>query len=137
MIQRSPSIFSERLSDKIAEIVGSWAFIIIQLLILAGWMAANVVLPAFSWDPYPYILLNLALSFQAAFTAPIIMMSQNRQNIIDRKKSHDDYAVNVKAEKEIKKLHDKIDSLTDKIEKKYNEIGVVIDILMNNNSKKS
>lgn len=129
MIQKNTISFSERLSDKIAQIVGSWTFIVVQITVLTIWMAINVILPTFSWDPYPYILLNLALSFQAAFTAPIIMMSQNRQNMIDRKKSHDDYAVNIKAEKEIKHLHLKIDSLTDKIEKKDNEISLLVDLI--------
>jgi|HubBroStandDraft_5_1064220.scaffolds.fasta_scaffold502058_1 uncharacterized membrane protein len=131
MTHRNPPTFSEWLSDRIAEIVGSWPFIVIQLLVLIAWMSVNVILPAFAWDPYPYILLNLALSFQAAFTAPIIMMSQNRQSIIDRKKTHDDYAVNVKAEKEIKKLHEKIDNLMDKIENKDEEIKVLMEIITN------
>lgn len=117
MTQRNLPSFSERLSDKIAQIVGSWAFIIIQIIILVAWIAVNFVFPAFSWDPYPYILLNLALSFQAAFTAPIIMMSQNRQNMIDRKKAQDDYAVNVKSEKEIKALHIKVDAILDILRK--------------------
>ena len=76
-----------------------------------------------AWDPYPFILLNLALSFQAAFTAPIIMMSQNRQNAVDRQKAENDYDVNIKAELEIEQLHAKIDLL------RTQEIKQLLDIV--------
>jgi hypothetical protein len=77
----------ERLSDLVAAIVGSWRFILIQSGLLLAWLIANITLGGGAWDPYPFILLNLMLSFQAAYTAPIIMMSQNRQADIDRLRS--------------------------------------------------
>ena len=101
----------ERLSDLVAEIVGSWRFILIQSGLLVAWLIANVALGRDAWDPYPFILLNLMLSFQAAYTAPIIMMSQNRQADIDRIRSIADYQVNIRAEAEISLLHEKIDLL--------------------------
>ncbi|MCA3279262.1 MAG: DUF1003 domain-containing protein [Roseomonas sp.] len=101
----------ERLSDLVAAIVGSWRFILIQSGLLVAWLIANVALGGGAWDPYPFILLNLMLSFQAAYTAPIIMMSQNRQADIDRIRSIADYQVNIRAEAEISLLHEKIDLL--------------------------
>ena len=101
----------ERLSDLLAAIVGSWRFILIQSGLLAAWLIANVALGGGAWDPYPFILLNLMLSFQAAYTAPIIMMSQNRQADIDRIRSIADYQVHIRAEAEISLLHEKIDLL--------------------------
>ncbi len=79
-----PRTIGEFASDRIAAIVGSWRFILIQSGLLALWLVLNVVGAIQHWDPYPFILLNLVLSFQAAFTAPIIMMAQNRQSDIDR-----------------------------------------------------
>ena len=77
------------------------------------WIALNLFAVRWRWDPYPFILLNLALSFQAAYAAPFIMMSQNRQSDIDRKRAVEDYDVNVKAELEIELLHEKMDLLRD------------------------
>jgi uncharacterized membrane protein len=91
--------------------MGSWPFIIIQTAILAGWVTLNIVAYTYRWDPYPFILLNLTLSFQAAYAAPIIMMSQNRQQDLDRQVAADDYQINIKAELEIEALHQKIDQL--------------------------
>ena len=94
-----------------------WArgrFIIIQSDILLLWIVLNITAYVQQWDPYPFILLNLALSFQAAYAAPFIMMSQNRQQDIDRKAAEHDYQVNVKAELEIELLHQKIDELREK-----------------------
>jgi uncharacterized membrane protein len=101
----------ERFSDLVAAIVGSWRFILIQSGLLLTWLLVNVALGGGAWDPYPFILLNLMLSFQAAYTAPIIMMSQNRQADIDRLRSIADYQVNIRAEAEISLLHEKIDLL--------------------------
>ena len=101
----------QRVADRVAATVGSWHFIIVQSVILALWIAINVIAFIAHWDPYPFILLNLILSFQAAYTAPIIMMSQNRQYEIDRRHAEHDYHVNVKAELEIELLHQKIDML--------------------------
>ena len=113
----------ERISDMLTQIVGSWKFILIQSGLLFIWIVMNLMAWIQAWDPYPFILLNLVLSFQAAFTAPIIMMSQNRQSIIDRKKAENDYDINVKAELEIELLHEKIDLL------RSQEIKQLIDII--------
>jgi uncharacterized membrane protein len=99
------------LADWVAETVGSWRFIILQSALLAIWITLNVMAFIKHWDPYPFILLNLVLSFQAAYAAPIIMMSQNRQSEIDRRHAQHDYRINVKAELEIELLHNKIDAL--------------------------
>ncbi len=113
----------QRISDALTNMVGSWTFIIVQSGLLFLWIIANLVAWQQAWDPYPFILLNLVLSFQAAFTAPIIMMSQNRQNIIDRQKAENDYDINIKAELEIELLHEKIDLL------RTQEIKQLIDII--------
>jgi uncharacterized membrane protein len=101
----------QRIADDVASTMGSWTFIIIQSVILAFWIVLNITAFIEHWDPYPFILLNLALSFQAAYAAPFIMMSQNRQQDIDRLAAKNDYQVNVKAELEIELLHQKIDQL--------------------------
>ncbi|MES2711917.1 MAG: DUF1003 domain-containing protein [Pseudomonadota bacterium] len=100
-----------RLSDTVAATVGSWRFILIQSVALAAWITGNAIIGAGAWDPYPFILLNLMLSFQAAYTAPIIMMSQNRQSEVDRRRALADYEVNLRAEADITLLHQKIDLL--------------------------
>jgi uncharacterized membrane protein len=100
-----------RLADRVAEIVGSWRFILVQSGLLALWIAGNAIFGSGAWDPYPFILLNLLLSFQAAYTAPIIMMSQNRQSDVDRDRARADYEVNLRAEADIIRLHEKIDLL--------------------------
>jgi uncharacterized membrane protein len=102
----------QKLADKIAEFGGSWIFIIVFFSFLFLWMIVNIlILHNRSWDPYPFILLNLILSCIAAIQAPIIMMSQNRQEQKDRIRSEHDYKVNLKAELEIKLLHEKLDHL--------------------------
>lgn len=101
----------QRVADAVAAGMGSWKFIIIQSIVLIVWVAFNLVAAVRSWDPFPFILLNLLLSFQAAYAAPIIMMSQNRQQDIDRMAAENDYRINVKAELEIELLHQKIDEL--------------------------
>jgi uncharacterized membrane protein len=93
-----------KVADHFAGVVGSWRFIIIQSVILGIWVAMNVVGYVHHWDPYPFILLNLVLSFQAAYAAPIIMMSQNRQADKDRLAAEVDYLINVKAEEEVKAM---------------------------------
>jgi uncharacterized membrane protein len=107
----APAGLGERTADRIAAIVGSWQFIIIQSTLLVAWLIVNTFAWIKAWDPYPFILLNLMLSFQAAYTAPIILMSQNRQAMIDRENQRGDYEVNLKAELEIELLHQKIDLL--------------------------
>ena len=104
--------FGERLSDRLAAFGGSWTFIVIFFAILVVWMGFNVLaLSKEIFDPYPFILLNLVLSCLAAIQAPIIMMSQNRQEAKDRLRSENDYRVNLKAELEIRHLHEKVDHI--------------------------
>lgn len=109
----APRSFADKAADRVTDLVGSWRFIIIQSAILLAWIVFNALSPG-RVDPYPFILLNLLLSFQAAYTAPIIMMSQNRQADIDRRRSIEDFDVNRKAELEIETLHEKIDVLREK-----------------------
>ena len=101
----------QRVADAVAATMGSWMFIIIQSAILIVWIILNLTAYIRQWDPYPFILLNLALSFQAAYAAPFIMMSQNRQAAIDRAAARTDYSINAKAELEIELLHQKLDLL--------------------------
>jgi uncharacterized membrane protein len=104
----------ERLSDMLADFGGSWSFLIVFAAFLGGWMIISSHQGQASFDPYPYILLNLILSTIAAVQAPIIMMSQKRQEAKDRMRSLNDYRVNLKAELEIRHLHEKIDHLINK-----------------------
>jgi uncharacterized membrane protein len=104
----------QKIADAVAATMGSWRFIIIQTTILILWITLNILAWIEHWDPYPFILLNLALSFQAAYAAPFIMMSQNRQQDVDRSRAAEDFRVNVKAELEIELLHQKLDELRDK-----------------------
>jgi len=109
-----PPTRGQWLADIVARTVGSWRFIIIQSSLIVLWISGNVWFGQNSWDPYPFILLNLLLSFQAAYTAPAIMMSQNRQSELDRRHAETDYEINVKAELEIELLHEKIDLLKER-----------------------
>ena len=112
--------FGERLSDHIAEFGGSWKFLISFGAVLVIWIAINgVILVTRAFDPYPFILLNLILSCLAAVQAPIIMMSQNRAEARDRLRAENDYKVNLKAELEIRHLHEKIDHL---LRRQYNRL---------------
>jgi len=101
----------ERLANKVAQFGGSWTFILAFFFLLATWMGVNIVTATRAFDPYPFILLNLILSCIAAIQAPIIMMSQRRQEAKDRRRSENDFRVNLKAELEIRHLHEKIDHL--------------------------
>lgn len=101
----------QRIADMVARIVGSWPFIIYQSILIIIWMGSNIYLGYMyvyddsffkAWDPYPFILLNLILSFQAAYTGPVVMMSQNRQSEKDRLMAEQDYQINKTAEEEIK-----------------------------------
>lgn len=92
--------FGERAADRFAAIVGSWTFLIIQTALLMAWMALNVIAWRMRWDPYPFILLNLVLSFQAAYAGPIIMMSQNRQARVADLRNKLDLQINLLAEQE-------------------------------------
>ena len=104
----------QRLADLVASTIGSWRFIIFQSSAIAIWITGNVLTGRGAWDPYPFILLNLLLSFQAAYTAPAIMMSQNRQSEQDRRHAENDYEINIKAELEIELLHNKIDVIKER-----------------------
>ncbi len=103
--------FGERLADKVATGMGSWSFIISQTIFVIVWMVLNVVGIMHHWDVYPFILLNLIFSTQAAYAAPIIMMSQNRQNERDRIQAKKDYQTNIEAKIEIEELQAKLDSI--------------------------
>ncbi len=106
--------FGERVADAVAHFGGSWSFIIISLLLLVAYVTTNVILRSAAWDPYPYILLNLFLSMLAAVQAPVIMMSQNRQDSKDRVRGELDYDVNRRAEREIQAVTHKLNLLDDK-----------------------
>jgi len=110
----------QRAADQIAQFGGSWKFIILFAIILAVWVLINTLLPRDKqFDPFPFILMNLVLSCIAALQAPIIMMSQNRQEEKDRERNENDYMVNLKAEIEIRTLHQKIDLL---IEEQFKQL---------------
>ena len=110
--------FGQKLADKVANGMGSWRFIIIQTILVAAWMVLNVVAFIYHWDPYPFILLNLLFSTQAAYAAPIIMMAQNRQSQRDRIQADADFETNVEAKKEIEALQLKLNSIeTQKLDK--------------------
>jgi uncharacterized membrane protein len=110
--------FGQRLADSVATGMGSWRFIIIQTVIVAVWMILNVIAFIDHWDPYPYILLNLLFSTQAAYAAPIIMMAQNRQNDRDRAQADADYRTNCEAKEEIEELQKRLNAIEiDKLDK--------------------
>ncbi|MBS1532650.1 MAG: DUF1003 domain-containing protein [Bacteroidetes bacterium] len=104
--------FGQKLADTVAKGMGSWRFIIWQTMIVAAWMILNVVLiVTHRWDPYPYILLNLVFSTQAAYAAPIIMMAQNRQNERDRAQADADFKTNKEAKIEIEELQKRLNAI--------------------------
>jgi len=107
--------FGDRIADRVAQFGGSWTFIILIGIVLLIYASINVVLKGRAWDPYPFILLNLFLSMLAAIQAPVIMMSQNRQDTKDRVRGELDYDVNLRAESEIQALSNKLNMLADKI----------------------
>ena len=116
--------FGQRAADKIAKFAGSWAFIFSFSALLILWMVGNVILAKRAFDPYPFILLNLVLSCVAALQAPLIMMSQNRQEEKDRRRAENDYKVNLKTEIMIEDLYDKVNAILAKqsaLEKKLQE----------------
>jgi CRP/FNR family transcriptional regulator, cyclic AMP receptor protein len=116
----------ERVADKVADTIGSWRFIITQSVILTIWIILNVTAWINHWDPYPFILLNLMLSFQAAYAGPVIMMSQNRQSAKDRIAAEIDHQVNTKAEYEIGLLVRRIDEMERNIEEGQSELKSLI-----------
>lgn len=105
--------FGDRLADWVAEGMGSWRFIIIQSIIVGGWITLNLIAYGYRWDPYPFILLNLLFSTQAAYAAPIIMMAQNRQADRDRAQATADYETNIAAKIEIEELQERLARIED------------------------
>lgn len=118
--------FGQRMADKIAEEAGSWRFIILFILFMAGWVGINLALGARAFDQFPFILLNLGLSTLAALQAPVILMSQNRQAAKDRAVAQNDFQVNLKNELEIADLHRKIDTLASTVEMQTRLINALV-----------
>ena len=116
----------QRVADKVADTIGSWPFIIIQTIILTIWIILNFAGWIYRWDPYPFILLNLMLSFQAAYSGPVIMMSQNRQSDKDRLAAEIDHQVNTKAELEINNLIRRLDELELSVEDHHSELKTLL-----------
>ncbi|WP_394018552.1 DUF1003 domain-containing protein [Anaerococcus cruorum] len=114
--------FGAKAADKIAKFAGSWTFIIIFITVLAIWMIINSKMGDKAFDPYPFILLNLVLSCVAAIQAPLIMMSQNRQEEKDRQRAEDDYIVNLKTEIIIRDIHKHLDQIEKNLNQKNNDI---------------
>lgn len=115
--------FSAHLADRVASFMGSWKFIIIQTVLVVVWMAMNIIGIAFQWDPYPFILLNLLFSTQAAYAAPIIMQSQNRQSERDRHHAEADYQLNLIAKLEIESLQKELSRI------EIDKLNKIIDLL--------
>ncbi len=112
LLQEEQLTLGQKLADRLADVAGSWGFILSFLGLILAWIVINgILLLQRSWDPYPFILLNLILSLLAGLQAPVIMMSQNRQETKDRIRAEHDYEVNLKAEMEIEQLHAKLDAL--------------------------
>lgn len=105
--------FGQKAADAVAKFAGSWAFIFSFVAVMAIWMILNVLLAAYAFDAYPFILLNLVLSCIAAIQAPLIMMSQNRQEAKDRKRAENDYRVNLKSEFVIDELYRKLEQVSE------------------------
>jgi CRP/FNR family cyclic AMP-dependent transcriptional regulator len=133
MVSRNVNVMEEermtlgqRVADKVADTIGSWPFIIIQTFILTVWIILNVTAWINRWDPYPFILLNLMLSFQAAYSGPVIMMSQNRQSAKDRLAAEIDHQVNAKAELEINNLMRRMNELELNIDEQHTELKRLI-----------
>src|SRR5215470_1230850 len=120
---RAQLTFGQRIADTVAATMGSWSFIIIQSVILAVWIVLNVMAWISHWDPYPFILLNLALSFQAAYAAPFIMISQNRQADRDRHQADEDFRTNIEAEQRIEDLQRRLADI------EVNKLDKIIDLL--------
>ena len=115
---RETLTFGQRIADAVAKGMGSWAFIILQTVFVIIWMFLNVVGLMYHWDVYPFILLNLIFSTQAAYAAPIIMMAQNRQGERDRLQAQEDYRTNVEAKLEIESLQLQLNKIeTEKLDK--------------------
>jgi uncharacterized membrane protein len=114
---RSEYTRGQRVADGTAKVLGSWPFIIGQTVVVAAWVLLNLVAWVRHWDPYPFILLNLMFSVQAAYAAPVIMMSQNRQADRDRYQAKADYETNLKAEEEIEALQAALARVEEKVDR--------------------
>jgi CRP/FNR family cyclic AMP-dependent transcriptional regulator len=121
-VEEEQMTLGQRVADRVADTIGSWPFIIIQTVILTIWIILNWIGWIKHWDPYPFILLNLMLSFQAAYSGPVIMMSQNRQSDKDRLAAEIDHQVNTKAELEINNLIRRLDELELSVEENHSEL---------------
>jgi len=117
----------ERTADKVATIVGSWRFIVGQSILLLFWVILNVAAWIQHWDPYPFILMNLFLSMQAAFTAPVIMMSQNRQATRDRLEARNDFHINQKAEEEIRAILEHLDAQNEALAEIHQQLSRLLE----------
>ena len=113
--------FGQRASDRLSSLAGSWTFVIGFTLLLLVWITVNTVMAAKSFDPYPFILLNLVLSCVSAIQAPLIMMSQKRQDEKDRRRSENDYKINLKCEILLKNMHYKLDRIIECIDENQNK----------------
>lgn len=127
-VEEEQMTLGQRVADRVADTIGSWPFIIIQTIILTIWIILNWIGWVKRWDPYPFILLNLMLSFQAAYSGPVIMMSQNRQSDKDRLAAEIDHEVNTKAELEINNLIRRLDELELTTEENHSELKKLLGI---------
>jgi uncharacterized membrane protein len=128
------STLGQRVADKVAAVAGSWPFIIIQSTLLVAWVALNVTAAIKHWDPYPFILMNLVLSLQAAYAAPVIMMSQNRQAARDRIEAHNDYEINLKAELEVQTILEHLEAQNAALTEIHNAV-TLLDARLNGESQ--
>lgn len=107
--KRKQATSGQLTAEKIARLVGSWRFIIVQSIVLSGWIVVNLIAWQHRWDPYPFVFLNLMLSFQAAYTAPLLLIAQNRQDELDRELSQEDHTL-------IQKVHEHLCAQDDELE---------------------
>lgn len=126
-VKISQPSFGERMAERVTQVIGSWKFLIFQSVFLAVWVILNVVMWFNHWDPYPFILMNLFLSMQAAFTAPMIMISQNRQAQIDRKILSDDFDLDKRTHSLTLSIHEHLTYQDDKIDALAEHVGVDTD----------
>ncbi len=118
-ILKERTTLGQKAADFVVSLVGSWKFLIVQSILITIWIILNVIAFVYHWDPYPFILMNLFLSLQAAYTAPVIMMSQNRQADRDRIEAHNDYVINQKSEEEIRIILEHLEAQNESIKEIY------------------
>jgi uncharacterized membrane protein len=119
---KEPKSFSQKAADRVAVIVGSWRFLIIQSLLLAVWFLFNSMSGLLHWDPYPFIFMNLVLSLQAAYTASVVMISENRQTERDRLQARIDFEINQKAEEEVRAILEHLACQDEALQKIHTQI---------------